>query len=370
MKILLFANTDWYLYNFRLALAQSLQAQGHEVILVSPPGLYVDRLQALGFCWVKFNLARRGLNLFSEGATIIRLLFLYRRERPDIVHHFTIKCVLYGSLVARLAGVKSVVNSVTGLGYVFSAEAGPKNWLRSIVMLLYRLALRRTKVIFQNPDDWKLFIEQGLVQSDNSVVIRGSGVDVDRFSPKPESAGIPIVLFPGRLLWDKGVGEFVSAARALRAKGVSARFVLVGDRDSNNPSSVPLDQIQEWVQKGDIEWWGWRDDMNEVYAQVHLICLPSYYKEGLPKALIEAASSGRPIITTDMPGCREIVREGKNGLLVPPRDPIALARAICLLLGDPLQRQQMGIIGREIAIGEFSKDRIIFQTLAVYNSMV
>ena len=368
MKIILFANTDWYLYNFRLPLAQSLQEGGYQVILLSPSGPYVERLQAQGFRWVNFPLSRRGLNPFAEGFTILRLLSLYQYEKPDIVHHFTIKCVLYGSLVARLIGIKSVVNSVTGLGYVFLAGGTIKNVLRWFITFFYRFVLRGTKVIFQNPDDQQLFLEYRLVRENDAVLILGSGVDIERFVPKPEEAGEPIIVFPGRLLWDKGVGEFVAAARMLQDEGVRARFVLVGESDPNNPACIPQEQIQEWIQKGDIEWWGWREDMNQVFAQAHLVCLPSY-REGLPKSLIEAASSGRPIVTTDLPGCREVVQEGKNGLLVPARDPEALATAIRSLLQNQIQRQKMGALGRELAVSLFSESKIVAQTLGVYHSV-
>ena len=368
MKIILFANTDWYLYNFRSPLAQSLQEQGHEVILLSPPGPYVERLQALGLRWMEFDFARHGMNPVAEGLTLLRLLSVYRRERPDTVHHFTIKCVLYGSLVAPLAGVQSVINAVTGLGYMFSEGQGLKRWLHPLIKGLYRFALRGTRVIFQNPDDRNLFLEQRLAREADTFLIRGSGVDIHRFSPKPEAPGTPLIVFPGRLLRDKGVGDFVAAARFLRSDDVQVRLALVGDLDENNPLSVSRQEVQEWVRSGDVEWWGWREDMNEVYAQAHIGCLPSFYKEGLPKVLIEAASSGRPIVTTDWPGCREVVQPGENGLLVPPLNAHALAAALRALLEDPSRRRQMGLAGREMAVREFSKEQIVRQTLDVYRT--
>ncbi len=367
MKILLFANTDWYLYNFRLALAQALRARGDEVVLVSPDGVYAPRLQELGFRWVCFSLARRGLNPLVEISTIMRLVRLYRREKPDLVHQFTVKCVLYGSLVCRLLGIHSVVNSVTGLGYVFMEGKGARRWLRGIIMLFYRLVLRRTWVIFQNPDDRAIFLENRLVDPERVALVRGSGVDNQRFAPSPEPGGIPVVILPARLLWDKGVGEFVEAARRVRADGLPARFVLVGDSDPENPAAVPVAQIRKWVKKGVIEWWGWRDDMDVVYAQAHIVCLPSY-REGVPKTLIEAAACGRPIVASDVPGCREIVRPGENGLLVPARDIAALATSLKQLIQDSNMRRAMGIRGRKIVEKEFSMDLVVSQTLNVYHS--
>ncbi len=198
-------------------------------------------------------------------------------------------------------------------------------------------------------------------------LIRGSGVDIQHFSPQPEPPGIPLVVLPARMLWDKGVGEFVAAARTLQAKGLRARFALVGDSDNENPASVPASQLRAWENEGVIEWWGWKENMDEVYAQAAIVCLPSY-REGVPKTLIEAAACGRPIVTSDVPGCREVVRHGENGLLVPARDAGALAEALTDLLQSPNTRSEMGIRSRAIAEKEFSMELVISQTFAFYQS--
>jgi len=366
VKILLFANTDWYLYNFRLALAQALRARGDEVVLVSPQGAYAPRLQELGFRWVGFPLEQHGLNPLVEISTIMRLVRLYRREKPDLVHQFTVKCVLYGSLACRMLGIRAVVNSVTGLGYVFMESKGARRWLRGIIILFYRLVLRRTRVIFQNPDDKAIFLENRLVDPARVALIRGSGVDIQRFAPSPEPDGMPVVILPARLLWDKGVGEFVAAARRLRAEGLRARFALVGDSDNNNPASVHVPQLQAWEKEGVIEWWGWKENMEDVYAQASIICLPSY-REGLSKTLIEAAACGRPMVASNVPGCRDVVRHGENGLLGPPRDVFPLAEALRTLIGNPDMRYKMGICSRKIAQEEFSTGLIVSQTLSIYS---
>lgn len=368
MKILFFANTDWYLYNYRLELAQALRAKGHEVVMVSPEGNFAPRLRELGFRLVSFPLSRRGLNLLVEFSTLVRLVGLYHREKPDLVHQFTVKCVLYGSMACFFTGIRSVVNSVEGLGYVFTEGVGKQTWLRGLVKLIYRLVLHPTWVIVLNPDDQQYFLENHLVNPRHIVLILGTGVDITQFFPLPESNRNPLVILPARLLWDKGVGEFVEAARRLRTAGLQARFALVGDPDDGNPRSVKPAQLQAWEKEAVIEWWGWKEKMADVYAQASVICLPTYYREGLPKSLIEAVACGRPIVTTNVPGCREMVRQGGNGLLVEARDVSGLAEALKYLILNPNIRAKMGAIGRKIAEEEYSSERIIPQILTVYES--
>ncbi|NPV85257.1 MAG: glycosyltransferase family 4 protein [Anaerolineae bacterium] len=371
MKIILFANTDWYLYNFRLPLGETLRSRGHEVIFLSPPGAHGQRLEAQGFRWVAFPLSRRGTNPLTELATIWALFRFYKKQKPDIVHHFTIKCVIYGSLAARLAGVKTIVNSITGLGYVFIQNTAQARLLRLAARQLYRLALRGTHIIFQNPDDMALFQKYGLVQSSlSTALIQGSGVDIERFVPTVEAQGTPLIILPGRMLYAKGVAEFVEAARILHGEGIKARFALVGNCDlESSPDAVPLQQLQAWQREGHVEWLGWQEDMTSIYASAHVICLPSY-REGLPRALIEAAACGRAVVASDVPGCREVVQDGESGLLVPAQDAQALAGAIRRLLDDTELRLRMGRRGREIAEQRFSTQQVVSQTISVYNNAV
>jgi glycosyltransferase involved in cell wall biosynthesis len=366
MKAILFANTDWYLFNFRLSLARALRDAGYEVVFLSPPGEYGPQLAAQGFRWQAFPLSRRGMNPLRELLTILRLRRFYRTEQPDVVHHFTIKCVLYGSLAAHLAGIKQIINAITGLGYIFVSESGLARLLRPFVHIFYRLALRDTEVIFQNQDDIDLFRQRRLLGNACVHLIRGSGVDTEVFTLSSEPSDDPVVMMVGRFLWDKGVGEFVEAARILQQSGVAARFVLVGDTYPDNPGAVPPEQLRQWVQEGVVEWWGWHDDMLAMLPQAQVVCLPSY-REGMPRSLAEAGACGRPVVTTDAPGCREIVQDGVNGFLVPVRDASALAEALRKLMVDPALRQQMGRRGRELVEAEFSVRRIVAETLQVYN---
>ena len=311
------------------------------------------------------------MNPLKEVGVIRQLTAIYRRLQPDIVHHVAVKPVLYGSIAARLARVPGVVNAMAGLGYLYMSSNVTVKLARPLLRVLMRTLLNndRTRVILQNPDDVALMCDSGTVSRERVVLIRGSGVDPEVYRQQPEPEGVPVVMLASRLLWDKGVGEFVEAANLLRAEGSEARFVLVGDGDDANPASVDAATLEAWRQGGSIELWGRRDDMPDVLAQAHVVCLPSY-REGVPRVLIEAASCGRAIVTTDAPGCREIVHHGENGLLVPVRDAAALADAIRTLLDDPGLRARMGNAGRELVRNEFTIDAVVEATLDVYQALL
>ncbi|MBN2677550.1 MAG: glycosyltransferase family 4 protein [Anaerolineaceae bacterium] len=369
-KLCLVANTDWYLYNFRLTLARKMRELGWEVVMVSPSGPYVSRIAENGFRWEEWKFDRRGLNVIFEFGSMLRLIKIYAHERPRLIHHFTIKPVIYGTLAARILRTPAIVNSITGLGYVFLKSGWQGKILQNIVKPIYSLALKHQNVlvIFENGDDQNTFLHSKLVRKDQTRIIPGVGVDVSRFIPKPEAKGKPLVVLPGRLLWDKGVGVLVEAARQLKGQ-VELRIALVGMPDPGNPASIPLDELRKWVSEGLVEHWGFRLDMEEVYRQAHIICLPSM-GEGLPTVLIEAAAAGRPIITADVPGCREVVEHGVNGLLVPPNDPHALADALKLLAGNPVLRRRMGKAGRQKVIERFSDDKIITAIVKEYSDLL
>jgi glycosyltransferase involved in cell wall biosynthesis len=293
---------------------------------------------------------------------------LYRRLQPAIVHHVAMKPVLYGSLAARLSGVRGVVNALAGMGWLFTSAGGGARLIKRGVRVAMGGLLSRGIALVQNPDDAALLARLGVPRG-NIRRIAGSGVDLARFRPAAEPGSIPVIVLPARLLWDKGVGEFVEAARILRSRGVNARFVLVGDPDPANPASISAAQVADWVRDGAVEHMGWMDDMPDVFANAYIVCLPSY-REGLPKALIEAAAAGRPIVTTDVPGCREVVEDGVQGLCVPPRDANALADALARLIADPALRARMGEAARKRAEMEFGLDAVIAQTLALYKEVV
>ena len=374
MKIVLYANTDWYLFNFRRSLALALQRSGHDVLLISPQGPYGARLLNLGLKWQPVPMDRRSLNPLREARLLVHLVRLFRRERPDIVHGFTIKCAVYGSIAARLAGAAGRVNAVAGMGYVFISDSAKARLLRPLVRGLLKLSLdgKGARLILQNPDDAALFEQARLVDPRHVRLIPGSGVDCSRFVGRAAPAGGdgPLrVLLAARLLWDKGLAEYVEAARRLRAEGRPLRFLLAGDPDPGNPAAVPESVVAGWVEEGVVEWLEHVDDMPTLFSSVDMVVLPSY-REGLPKGLIEAAACALPLVTTDVPGCREVVRDGEDGLLVPARDAGALADAIRRLADDPELARRLGQAARAKALAQFDETIVIDRTMAVYRELL
>ena len=373
MKVVLYANTEWYLYNFRRSLAFALRDAGHEVLLVSPPGPYGAKLEALGFRWVPAPMERRSLNPLKEAALLVWLMRLFRQEQVDVVHGFTIKCAVYGSLAARLAGVPARVNAVAGMGYVFISNDLKARVLRPLVRALLKLALdgRGARLILQNPDDVALFAQARLVDADSVRLIPGSGVNCERFAPAPArvGGGALRVVLPARLLWDKGLAELIEAVRLLRAQQVPLAVFLAGDPDPGNPAAVPVSTVEGWVKEGLVSWLGHVDDMPGLFHSMDAVVLPSY-REGLPKGLIEAGACGLPLITTDVPGCREVVTHEVDGLLVPVKDAGALAVAMRRLVEDPALCVRLGAAARAKALALFDERIVVANTLAVYAELL
>jgi glycosyltransferase involved in cell wall biosynthesis len=370
-RLLFLVTEDWYFCSHRLPLAIAARDAGYEVAVATRFSKHRNIVEEAGLHAFHIPFHRGGSNLFRELRTLRRIVRTYRAFRPHIVHHVAIKPVLYGSLAARRTRVPAVVNALAGLGYVFSSHDVRARVLMPFVKQAYKLLLAhpRSKLIVQNKDDLALFAAQGLTAYSRMVLIRGSGVQVNLYPVTPEPPGIPLVVLPARMLRDKGVEEFVQAAGMVRARGVPARFALVGTPDPENPASIPRSRLEEWATKGIVENWGWRDDMAQVLSAASIVCLPSY-REGLPKALLEAAACARPIVTCDVPGCKEVVRHGDNGLLVPPRDSASLANALIALLSDPTLRQRMGARGRGRVETEFSMGEVLSDTLKLYRSLL
>ncbi len=363
-KLLYVVTEYWYFVSHRLPLAVAAQAAGFQVAVATRAGRQADAIRNAGIRLIPFELSRRGGNPLAE---VMALWRLYRREKPDLVHHVALKPVMAGSVAAWLARVPAQVNAVAGLGWLFTSSGRAVRLLRpALRWMLGRLLMQpHSLTIVQNPED-KALLECSGVSAARLRLIRGAGVDVQIFYPVMPPPGPVCIVLVARMLWDKGVGEFVEAARCLTEAGVNARFVLVGDPDPANPASVPESTLRSWHGQHGVEWWGRRDDMPAVLQAAHIACLPSSYGEGLPKSLLEAAACGLPIVTTDAPGCREVVQDGVSGLLVPVRDADALAAALGELIGDAGLRRNMGEQSRVRAEIEFGQEAIIAQTLAVY----
>lgn len=367
-RILIVVNEPWFFLSHRLPIAQKAKSSGYEVHIATREGPGVDSIRSQGFIHHPIPFERSSFNVIKEIRTLVSLVGLYRTIRPHLVHHVTIKPVIYGSLVALSLRIPAVINAISGLGYIFTSIGILARVRRFFVVQVYRLILGRenTWVIFQNPDDQSLFVDNKIIKKEKTVLIRGSGVDISKFIPSPEPPGFPVVVLIARMLWDKGVGEFVEAAKLLQQRGIEATFLLVGDVDLGNPHSICRKQLSEWCDSGVVKWIGYCSDVARILSESHIMCLPSY-REGLPKTLIEAAASARPIVTTDVPGCREVVIDGVNGYLVPPRNYYALADALANLINNPELRVKMGGEGRSLAVDEFAVERIVRETLALYD---
>jgi len=364
-RVLFVVTEDWYFVTHRLPLAVAAQEAGFEVAVATRETTHGGTIRNSGIGLIPFTLARRSGNPVSE---IVRLIALFRREKPDIVHLVALKPVLYGGIAARLAKVPRVVNAMAGLGWLFTSTGRLARWFRPALrqILVWLLSAKNSVTIMQNPDDLAALQQAGVPRA-RLRLIRGAGVDVAAFAPPPAAPPVPVtVMLVARMLWDKGVGEFVEAARQLCEQGVQARFVLVGEPDPANPASIPSSKLHEWHGRNTIEWWGRLEDMPAVLRQAHIACLPSFYGEGLPKSLLEAAAMGLPIVTTDAPGCREVVSDGDNGFLVPVRDAAALTVALARLIANPDLRTRMGLRSRERALADFSQTQIIKQVLQLY----
>jgi len=369
-KLLFFITVDWFFCSHFLERATAARDAGYDVLVMTRVERDGQRITQQGLRLVPIAIDRRSLNPFAALSALWQVVKVYRRERPAIVHHVAIKPILLGTLAARLLGMKGVINAIVGMGYLSTTDRTSLRLLRSGLGLGLKFLLNPpgSRVVFENRDDLSSFVRQGQVRQKDAVLIRGAGVVPQAYSSHRPTEGPPVVVLVARMLWDKGVGEFVEAARMLRDQGSNARFLLVGDVDPGNRGSIPASMLRAWGDEGVVECLGYRADVPEVLALADIACLPSY-REGLPKSLLEAMATGLPCVATDVPGCREAVRHGVNGLLVPARDARALANAVQRLLDNPKLASQMGRRGRERIEMEFSSQRIVRETLDLYRQM-
>jgi glycosyltransferase involved in cell wall biosynthesis len=354
----------------RMGLALAAEAQGYEGHVAVPFGGTDGATLNRELEWHDLAIDRN-LSPYNEAKTLGSLVALYRRLRPDLLHHIRAKAIVYGGVAARSLHIPAVVNALTGLGHVFHTDSMQARLLRTFVTDGLRLACRHAnqRLIVQNSDDLEFCVWSRICPAERIVLIKGSGVDLEKYRPLPEPEGPVLVILLGRMLWDKGVREFVAAAEKLRASGVRARFALAGRLDPESPAALDEETLKQWERAGIVEWWGWQEDMKQAIAQAHIICLPSY-GEGAPRVLMEASACGRAIVTTDVPGCRDVVIDGENGLLIPAKDVDTLAAAITRLITDPELRHKLGKRGPQMMAESFSRRAVIARSLEVYREVL
>jgi glycosyltransferase involved in cell wall biosynthesis len=356
MKIALFINTSWNIYNFRMGLIEGLKRDGHEVHAISPTDEYSRYLIDAGIPHHPVSMDAQGINPIKDFALILRLIKVFSQVKPDLILQFTIKPNIYGSLAAAVLQIP-VINNVSGLGAAFQK----KNLVHRVASLLYKIAFRvPQKVFFQNEEDQKLFIESKLVSEQKTDLLPGSGINVRKFAPVEYRNNGPFVfLMIARLIMDKGLMEYINAIRIMKARGIDARFQLLGACDSKNERSVNLNTVEHWVEEGLIEYLGTTDDVKSFIAEANCVVLPSY-REGTPRVLLEAASLCRPIVTTNVPGCRQVVKDKHNGLLCKPKDANSLAEKMEEMTKLPTdQLRQLGINGRKLVETEYDENFVV-----------
>lgn len=367
-KLFLVVNVDWFFVSHRLPIALEAKKKGYEVtVFAIEEGGHGEEIRSYGLKFIPIPTSRSGTNIFTELKVLWFLYQHYRREKPDVIHHVAVKPVTYGSLAAKWAKIPRVVNALSGLGFLF-INAEKNKWVHSLVTAVFKYGFNNPNLrfILQNQDDFKMIQEFETLNSQQIFLIKGSGVSLTEFDYTPEVPAEKIrVVLPARMLWDKGVGEFVEAAKILAKYQDKVAFILAGNVDMGNKAGIEESQLLEWTKEGHVEWIGFQKDMVKLIKNAHVIVLPSY-REGLPKSLIEACAIGRAIVTTDVPGCREVVQHGVNGFLVEKQNAEDLAAKIESLIFDKSLREKMGKAGRELAQSEFSIDNVIEKTLDIY----
>jgi len=369
-KLLYLVNVDWFFISHRLQIALAAKQTDYGVIIVTKDTGKFSFLKEKGFAVSDINLTRSGINPIKEILVIAKVFFIYLFQKPDLVHHVALKSVLYGSIISYILKIPTV-NALSGLGYLFT-DNQRNGKIRKLVLFILKKVLNNNHsiLILQNNDDAEYFIKNNLITKNKLKIIKGSGVNLEefRFFKEPEDDFIKIV-FPARLLIDKGIIEFIEAAKICKSKYVNIEFLLVGDLDTHNPTTIKKKTLDKAIAENFVTWSGFQNDMVKIYNNSHIVVLPSY-REGLPKALIEACAVGRPIVTTDVPGCREVVKENYNGFLVPVKNYELLAKAIEKLILDKDLRIKMGKNARILAEENFSIDSVVEKTLKIYDEVL
>ncbi len=387
MKIAIISNTDWYVWQFRKGLLKSLKEKGHDLSTISPKGDYVKLIKNLGIVHIPVTVDSKGMNPLKDLKILLDLYKIFKMEKFDLIHTFTIKPNIYGAIAGRLAGIPVVVSSVVGLGYVFSK---PNDNLKTrvvniIATRLYKIAFRYSScVLLQNQDDLEFFVSGRLVEREKTQIIKSSGVNLIEYSPltmdsvtidrlKQElsiNGNKVVITMVSRLMWEKGVREFIEAAKILKNKYPEVFFLLVGGIDKENPSAISENYLREAEYNGYIKWLGHIDNVVNILAISDIVTLPSYYREGVPKAILEAMAMGKPIVTTNNVGCKDTVEEGKNGFLVPVKNAVALSDRIERLIKNKSMRIDFGKHSRQLAEREFDENIVVDKTMKIYEALI
>lgn len=369
-RILYVVNDVQFFISHRLPIALAAMNEGYQVHVAAPESMRSSELKETGIEFQPISMRRRQTNPIFEGAALVQIIWLLWTVRPDILHLITIKPVLYGTLASYFWPKTAVVAAISGLGPAFRGSL-QNRLLSRLVKWLYKIAFLRSNltVIFQNPDDRQVLLAVTSLNPEKTVLIKGSGVDLAIYRVRPIPSGTPRVLMAGRLLRDKGVFEFIEAARIILREGVDAEFWLAGSPDEGSPGAITQEELAGWEQEGTIKYLGHRSDMPDLISETSIVVLPSIYGEGLPKILVEAAACGRPVITTDHPGCRDAIIPEETGLLVPPKDVDALSDAIKKLLTREDLRLEFGRMGRNLAKVEFSIRKIVNSHIDLYDQI-
>ncbi|MDC3073422.1 glycosyltransferase family 4 protein [Prochlorococcus sp. AH-716-O13] len=374
-KILFNITEDWFFCSHFLQRALAAKKTGYKVYVCCNHNKHKSTIESYGIKIFHVPYLRKNINPFFEFLILLKIIFVYFSIKPDLVHHVAAKPIIYGSIAAKICRIRAVLNAPVGLGFVFTSKRIKAKFLRPILKVLMKSFLnthhgenKTNKVVFENNDDLNFFFNLGALRRTDACVIRGAGVKINKLVIKKKSSKIVIVTLVARMIEDKGIYEFVAAAKKIKKKNTNVRFLLVGDVDKQNPSSLNKKTLIFWNKRKIIEWLGWVDNVNEVLEQTDVLCLPSY-REGLPKALLEGAARGLPIVTTDTVGCRDVVEDGLNGFLVPVRNIDQLALKIEELVKDNLLREKMGKESFKLAKNKFSEEIINTQTLEIYNEL-
>ena len=375
-KIIINLTEDWFFISHFLSRAIDAKKAGYDVYISCNEKNHRKYIEKKGIKFFSLPLDRRGLNPIYELNTFLRYFYIFNKVKPDIVHNVGPKPIIYGSIVAKLVNIKSVINAPIGMGYVFTSSSLKAKLLKRILLFLFELTLnkhhgrnKKNRVIFENSDDMNFFINTKIVKINEAILIRGAGIEIDEELIKRKKENeIPTVALVARMLEDKGIYEFVEAAKILKNKKIRSRFLLIGDTDKKNPTSIKKSILEEWNDKKIIEWRGWVTDVKDLLLETDILCLPSY-REGLPKSLLEGAAIGLPLVTTNTVGCREVVLDGVNGYLVPIKESEKLSLAIQKLIVNKELRLRMGKESFKIAKTKFSSEIINSQTISIYNEL-